>query len=110
MTINIELKPDEERALLERARTSGRDLAGYVHQVLEQHLRTQEPVSGPQESANGADLTLKDLVDWEAIESCAREIEGQNVPSIEEVRQRLAKIPGSMAQAVIEEREERVRW
>ena len=107
MTINIELKPDEERALLERARASGRDLAGYVHQVLEQHLRPSEPVSGPGESANGADLTLEDLIDWEAIESCAREVEGKDVPSIEEVRQRLAKIPGSMAQAVIEEREER---
>jgi hypothetical protein len=49
MTINIELKPDEERALLERARVSGRDLAGYVHQVIEEHLRTPEPVSGPQD-------------------------------------------------------------
>ena len=107
MTINIELKPDEERALLERARVSGRDLAGYVHQVLERHLRTPEPVSGPQEAASGADLILRDLIDWEAIESCAREVEGKNVPSIEEVRQRLAKIHGSMAQAVIEEREER---
>ena len=107
MTINIELKPDEERALLERARASGRDLAGYVHQVLEQHLGTPEPEGGPGESANGAGLTLKDLIDWEAIESCAREVEGKDVPSIEEVRQRLAKIPGSMAQAVIEEREER---
>jgi putative addiction module CopG family antidote len=48
-----------------------------------------------------------DLIDWEAIESCAREVEGKDVPSIEEVRQMLSKIPGSMAQAVIEEREDR---
>jgi len=107
MTINIELKPDEERALIERARTSGRDLTGYVHQVLEQHLWTTQPETGPEGSANGGSLTLDDLIDWEAIESCAREVEGQDVPSIEEVRQRLAKIPGSMAQAVIEEIEER---
>jgi hypothetical protein len=101
----IELMPDEERALAERARVSGRDLAGYVYQVLKQHLRTPEPVSSPEESAYGADLILKDLIDWEAIEPCAREVEGKDVPSIQEVRQRLAKIPGSMAQAVIKERE-----
>ena len=53
------------------------------------------------------DATPDDLIDWEAIESCSREVEGKDVPSIEEVRQRLSKIPGSIAQAVIEEREER---
>jgi Arc/MetJ-type ribon-helix-helix transcriptional regulator len=51
--------------------------------------------------------TLPELIDWEAIESCAREVEGKNIPSLEEVRRMLAKIPGSMAQAVIDEREER---
>src|SRR5262249_6893850 len=51
--------------------------------------------------------TAEELIDWEAIESCAREVEGKDVPSIEEVRQMLAKIPGSMAQAVIEGREDR---
>jgi putative addiction module CopG family antidote len=51
--------------------------------------------------------TLQQLIDWEAIESCARELEGKDIPPIEEVRRMLAKIPGSMAQAVIEEREER---
>jgi hypothetical protein len=40
MTIKIELEPDEERALRERARTSGRDLSDYVHQVLAEHLRS----------------------------------------------------------------------
>ena len=100
--------PDEECALVERARISGRDLAGYVYQVLKQHLRTPEPVSSPPESANGVDLILKDLIDWGAIESCARELEGKDVPSIEEVRQRLAKISGSMAHSVTEERQERL--
>jgi Arc/MetJ-type ribon-helix-helix transcriptional regulator len=47
------------------------------------------------------------LIDYEAIAYCAREIEGKDVPSIEEVRRILAKVPGSMAQAVIEEREDR---
>ena len=49
----------------------------------------------------------EDLIDYEAIKYCARELEGKDVPSIEEVRRFLAKIPGSMAQAVIEERETR---
>jgi len=50
---------------------------------------------------------LEDFIDYEAIESCAREVEGKDVPSIEEVRRLLSKIKGSMAQAVIEEREDR---
>src|SRR4249919_2712855 len=33
MTINIELGPDEERALSQRAQGSGRDLTEYVHQI-----------------------------------------------------------------------------
>ena len=66
-----------------------------------------------QEDQNGCHAgedekaTPEDLIDWEAIESCAREVEGKDVPSIEEVRRMLSKIPGSMAQAVIEEREDR---
>lgn len=40
MTVNIELRPEEERALLERARKSGRDVTQYVHQVLAEHLRS----------------------------------------------------------------------
>ena len=66
-----------------------------------------------QEDQNGCHAgdaekpTLVDLVDYEAIESCAREVEGKDVPSIAEVRRMLSKIPGSMAKAVIEEREDR---
>ena len=39
MTINIELGPDEERALSQRAQGSGRDLTEYVHQILQEHIR-----------------------------------------------------------------------
>lgn len=38
MTINIELRPDEERVLRERARQSGRDVSEYVHLVLKEHI------------------------------------------------------------------------
>ena len=41
--------------------------------------------------------------------SIACEVAGKDVPSIEEVRRLLAKISGSMAQVVIEEREDRNR-
>ena len=109
MTLNIELRPDEERALLERARLSGRGLAAYVYQILQEHIRTPGQDNGQDEAAaaDEARLTWEDLIDYEAIESCAREVEGKDVPSIEEVRRSLAKIPGSMAQVVIEERKDR---
>jgi len=86
---------------------SGRDLAGYIHQLLQGHLRT--PISDSDETGktNGAAPTLEELIDYEAIESCAREVEGKDVPSIEEVRRMLSKIPGSMAQVVVEERADR---
>jgi hypothetical protein len=51
--------------------------------------------------------TPDDLIDHDTIAYCARAIEGKDVPSIEEVRQMLSKISGSMAQTVIEERENR---
>jgi uncharacterized protein (DUF1778 family) len=38
MTINIELGPEEERALAQRARMSGRDLTEYVHQILQHYV------------------------------------------------------------------------
>ena len=48
-----------------------------------------------------------DLIDDEAIAYCAHEVEGKNVPSIEEVRRSLSRIRGSLSQAVIEERQHR---
>jgi hypothetical protein len=101
MTINIELRPEDEQALLERARVSGRDLAGYVHQVLEQHLRTPNAETGPEEAPNGANPTLADLMDWEAIASCEKEADDSI--TLEEVRAATAKIKDSMARVVIEE-------
>ncbi len=59
-----------------------------------------QPGPGCEEKA-----MAEDLIDYEAVRYCARELEGKDVPSIEEVRLFLAKVPGSMAQAVIEERE-----
>ncbi|MGE5759653.1 MAG: hypothetical protein ACM37V_04760 [Gemmatimonadota bacterium] len=103
MAINIELRPDEERALSERARGSGCDVTEYVHQVLQDHICA----TGQDERAAETLPIPDDLIDYEAIASCARAIEGKAVPSLDEVRHMLAAIPGSMAQAVSEERQER---
>jgi len=41
MTITIRLSDDEQRRLAERAARNGRDLAGYVHLLIERDI--QEP-------------------------------------------------------------------
>jgi hypothetical protein len=100
MTIQIELNPDEERALRERAQLSGRDLAGYVHQVLQSHIRT--PVEARQaEGAIEAKSIPEDLIDHEFIAYCAREAD-ENV-TLEQVLEATSKIEDSMARVVIEE-------
>jgi len=103
MTLNIELRPDEERALVERARLSGRDLADHVHQILQEHIRGRgrgsDAIGGPGETTP----TLEELIDEEAIKSCACEVQGKEVPSLEEVRAATSKIKDSMARVVIEE-------
>src|SRR5689334_13927836 len=96
MTIKIELRPDEERVLREHARRSGRDLADYVHGVLQTHIQQAE-------GTDEATPALDGLIDHEAVESCAREIEGQDIPSLEEVRAATAMIHDSMTRVVIEE-------
>jgi putative addiction module CopG family antidote len=52
---------------------------------------------------NADESTLGDMIDSEAVESCARQVEGKNVPTIEEVRAATSKIKDSMARDVIEE-------
>ena len=101
MTINVELRPEEEQALLERAKVSGRDLAGYVHQILQERLRTSEHDRSQAETANGAPTTWEDLIDYEAIASCEKEADDSI--SLEEVRAATSKIKDSMARVVIEE-------
>lgn len=101
MTLHIELKPDEEKALLERARLSGRDPADYVRRLIRDHIQatpreaTQEAVSarrGP---------TLDDLIDHEFVAYCEREADDS--VTLEEVRAATAKIQDSIARVVIEE-------
>ena len=101
MTIEIDLRPEEARALLERAQSSGRDLAGYIHQVLQNHLRAHQPSACNDEVADGAIPGLEDLIDSEAVASYEKEADDSI--TLEEVRAATSKIKDSMARVVIEE-------
>lgn len=96
MTINIELRPEEERALSQQARGRGRDLTEYVHQILQDHIR-----GTVQADTAGIPPTADDLIDYEAIAYCEREAD--DTITLEEVRAATAKIQDSMARVVIEE-------
>src|SRR5512135_2834023 len=97
MAINIELRPDEERALSERARGSGRDVTEYVHQVLQDHIRA----ASQDERAAGTPPIPDDLIDHDVIVYCERDADDSI--TLEEVRAATAKIQDSMARVVIEE-------
>jgi hypothetical protein len=106
MTINIELRPEEEPALRGRAEVSGPDLSGYVRQVLQEHLRTRVADRLQGDVPDGSPPTLDDLIDREAIASCAKKAHGSITP--EEIRAASSKIRDSIARVVIEdERAER---
>jgi hypothetical protein len=108
MNINIELKPDEEHALLERARLSGRDPVQYVQKLIRDDIQALARSSAQDEvSAMVVTAPLDLLIDHEFVAECERETEGKDIPTIEEVRQMLSKIPGSLAQEIIAEREDR---
>ena len=104
MTIHIELEPEEERALLERARSSGRDPAQYLQELVRHHIQ-----AAPQEDigAVGSTKGIDDLIDHEFVAECERELEGKDILTVEEVRRMLAKIPGSLAEEILAEREDR---
>jgi len=73
-------------------------------------LRPLKPVELPEHerlsvSVNWATDPLADVLDWDAHELAA--IEGDESISLEDVQAALSKIPGSMADAVSAERDER---
>jgi hypothetical protein len=107
MTIHIELKPEEERALLERARRSGRDPEQYIQELVRDHIQASAEVGVRHEDLAGGTATLDDLIDHEFVADCARETQGTGIPTIEEVRRMLSRIPGSLAEEIIAEREDR---
>jgi hypothetical protein len=104
MTIHIELQPEEEQAFLERARLSGRDPGQYLQELVRDHIQ-----AAPRQDIGdvGSAKDIDDLIDHEFVAECEKELEGKDVPTIEEVRQALSKIPGSLAQEIIADREDR---
>ena len=73
-------------------------------------LRPLSPVDLPAHerlsvSVNRPADSLADVLDWDALEFA--EAEGDDLVSLEDVQRALAKIPGSMADVVSAERDER---
>jgi hypothetical protein len=91
VTIRIDLTPDEERALLEQARLSGRDPAQYAHDI----------IRGYVSQAQGAASALESLLDHDFLAYCEREAD--NEVTLEEVLEATSKIQDSMARVIIEE-------
>jgi hypothetical protein len=60
MTITIELRPDDEQVLRDRARMTGQELPEYVRDVLETHIRW---ISRPETTAKTFDQILAPV--WE---------------------------------------------
>jgi hypothetical protein len=98
MAIDIELTPDEERMLREQACSSGQDPAQYAREI----------IRGRMSQASSSAPIAEDIIDHEFVADCAREImKPEDIPTIEEVRAILAKVHGSFAQEIIENREDR---
>jgi hypothetical protein len=95
MTIHIELEADEERALREHARLSGRNVADYVLGIVHEHIKATDEA-----------LNFDQLLDHEAVASSARDADDSI--TLDQVRAGTSTIKDSMARVVIEdERAER---
>ena len=90
-TATIEVAPRTAAILQAKAEAQGMSVDELLRLVLE--------------APNEAEGSLDSLLDWEYIAECAAEAD----PSItlEEVRQALSKIPGSLTEDFREERDER---
>ena len=47
MSITIDLTPDQEKKLSERAARTGQDLAGYVHRLIERDIQEVDEALAP---------------------------------------------------------------
>ena len=85
MTITIELSPEEEQVLRERARDSGRELPEYVQQVLEEHIRS---VPRPEAAPKTFDQVLAPVWDgWRQSGMTEEQIDAMFQRELEELRQ-----------------------
>jgi hypothetical protein len=77
--------------LVSQVRSLSADEQRRLRQVLDEQLASSDP--------------LADILDWDAYQLAATE--GDESVSLQEVQQALSKIPGSMADVVSAERDER---
>src|SRR5262249_61469118 len=90
MTITIELRPEDELVLRERARTSGRELPEYVRRVLEEHIRS---IPRPEAAPGTFDQVLAPVREgWRQGGMTEEEIDARFQRELEEIRrQRLER-------------------
>jgi predicted transcriptional regulator len=95
MSLTITLPAELETKVTEAAARNGRQPLDYVMEALNNAVQAN----------NGTKDKLEDWLDWD----CIREAKAEADPNVtlEEVRKALSKIPGSMAEAINAEREER---
>ena len=95
MSLTITLPAELEAKVTEAAARDGRQPFDYV----------LEAINNAVQANQGANASLDEMLDWD----CIREAQAVADPTVtlEDVRKALSKIPGSMAEAVIAEREER---
>ena len=93
MAMNVpDLSAEDQQTLSELATKSRDDmLRQAVHSYLERAAQLEEE---------------DDELDLACIQWCAEQLEGQPPPSLEEVRQELSTIKGSLAAEIITERDE----
>jgi len=99
MSITITIPAELEPLILRRATASGQKLEEFAINALRKAVEMPLPIP----SANGTEDDS--LLDLEYMKACGKEAD----PSItlQSVRQILAKIPGSLADDIIAERDER---
>jgi predicted DNA-binding antitoxin AbrB/MazE fold protein len=83
------LRPLEQIELVEKQRVRV-TVRPQVPEVVDPHLKG-----------------LEDLIDWEYMEECKKRVSEGPVPTLEEVQQALSKIPGSLVDDLVAEREMR---
>ena len=95
MSLTITLPAELERKVTEAAALRGRQPLEYVVDALNTAVQ----------SNIGTTESLEYWLDWDCIREAAAEADA--TVSLESVRNALSKIPGSMSEAIISEREER---
>ncbi len=111
MTITIDLRPEQERRLAERATQAGQDIATYVHHLIDRDIGTESfdtvlaPVRRDFEESGMTDDDLAALVD-EAREDIWRETQAKEeglIPSARPVVERLRRSGMYLSDEVIRE-------